>query len=106
MDRGVYRFDFNPAVSLVEAELTLHLALIAVEGLHGEAKVRMDASLHVDAPRRAIFVDGTTDVGDSLVRVLTRFLSAEFGEGAFRIRRVLAIVAERRSPGEPLCAAS
>jgi len=106
MNRGVYRFDFDPVVPPIEAELTLHLALIAVEGLHGEAKVRMDASYHVDEPRRAIFVDGTTDVGDSLVRVFTRFLTREFGDAAFRVRRVIAIVAERRAPGEPLCAAS
>ncbi len=88
MTANVFRFEFEPRVSLTEVEMSLHLAMYAVEGLYGEARVRLEASYHLDEPQRAITVDGSTEVGAAAVKVFTRLLGREFGEDAFRVRRV------------------
>ena len=92
MTENVYRFKFEPSVPIVEAELTLHLAMYAIEGLYGQARVRLEAAYHLDAERRTILVDGGTEVGAALVKVFTRLLIREFGEDGFHVRAV----AERR----------
>jgi hypothetical protein len=55
----VYRFTWKQDMPLTEAELTLQLASFAVEGLFGQARVRLDFGYFVDEPRRAIIIDGT-----------------------------------------------
>ena len=88
MKTSVFRFQFEPNVSHIEAEQTLHLSIFAVEGLFGQARVRMDASYYTDEPRRTFLVDGTTEIGDAVVRVFTSLLTRELGEDGFQVRRV------------------
>ncbi len=88
MRTDVYRFTFARVVDLVEAESTLQLAILATEGLLGEACVRMETSYHIDAPRCAILIDGGTTAGNAVVRIFTAFITREFGAGAFTVRRV------------------
>ena len=90
MTTGVHQFVFQPSVPIVEAELTLHLATYAVEGLYGEARVRLEVGYHVDNARRSITVDGGTEVGAALVKVFTRLLLREFGEDGFQVRPAAA----------------
>jgi len=85
---GVFRFGFQEDVSLVDAELSLHLAIFAVEGLFGVARVRLDVGYHVDEPRRVIVVDASSEVGEALVRVFANLLLREFGNDSFRVERV------------------
>ncbi|QOJ04884.1 MAG: hypothetical protein HRU71_01265 [Planctomycetia bacterium] len=70
-----------------EVEETLLLAVLAVESLFGESTVRLDASYSVDAPRRSCAIDASTEVGRSLSRVFTGFITREFGGDAFGIHR-------------------
>ena len=91
----VFRFHFTSDVCLEEAELTLHLAMYAVEGLFGAARVRLDVSYFVDQPRRVIIVDATNEVGATLVRVFANLLLREYGDEAFAVRRVGASSAPR-----------
>ena len=88
MTANVFRFGFVPAVPLTEAELTLHLAIYAAEGLHGEARVRLEVSYQLDRSANAIIVDGETEVGASLVKVFTHLLIRQFGEDGFNVRRI------------------
>lgn len=88
MTADVFRFEFEPTVPLAEAEMSLHLAMYAVEGLYGEARVRLEAAYQLDETRSAILVDGGTEVGAALVKVYTRLLIREFGEDGFHVRRV------------------
>ena len=88
MTINVYRFEFDRSVSLTEAEETVQLAGMAVEGLFGTARVRMDFSYHVDEPHCTIFIDGTTEVGDAIVKVFTSLALREFGQNAFRVHRL------------------
>ena len=85
---GVFRFVIKEEVSLVDAELSLHLAIFAVEGLFGRAPVRLDVGYHVDEPRCVIVVDASNEVGEALVRVFTNLLLREFGDDSFRVDRV------------------
>ena len=98
MTANVFRFEFEPSVPLTEAEMSLHLAMFAVEGLYGEARVRLEASYHLDDARRSITVDGGTEVGAALVKVYTRLLIREFGEDGFHVRRVEPRPAETPTP--------
>lgn len=88
MTANVFRFEFVPTVPLTEAELTLHLAIYAAEGLHGEARVRLDVSYQLDRSANAIVVDAGTEVGGTLVKVFTHLLIRQFGEDGFHVRRV------------------
>jgi hypothetical protein len=68
--------------------MSLHLAMLAVEGIFGEARVRLEAAYHLDEARRAIIVDGAMPVGATVAHVFTSFLLHEFGDEAFEVRRV------------------
>jgi hypothetical protein len=93
MSRELYRFTFAPEVSLQEVEASLVLALFAVESLHGEAQVRLDAAHAFVAQRRACVLDAATDVGRDLNRIFVGFLRREFGEAAFQVERLSAAAA-------------
>ena len=95
MSTEVHRFKFEQSIPLEEAEMTLHLASYAVEGLFGQARVRLDFSYFVDEPRGTIIVDGTTEVGAAVVRIFTGLVIREFGEEAFQVRRLDACPAAR-----------
>jgi hypothetical protein len=86
--RATYRFELGPSVPAAEAEMSLRLAMIALEGLYGPAGVRLDARYAVDPAAGAIAVDASTDVGASLVRVFATLLAREFGDDAFAVARV------------------
>ena len=88
MDAGAFRFVFEPQVSLAEAEMSLHLAMFAVEGLVGRARVRLDGNYHLDERGHAIVIDASKDVGQMISRVFAGLLLREFGEDAFHVRRV------------------
>ncbi|HKQ49917.1 MAG TPA: hypothetical protein VJZ71_17720 [Phycisphaerae bacterium] len=86
MKSDMFRFEFEPSASLSDAEMTLHLALLSVEGLFGEARVRLEAGYRVDRANRQITVDGAGEVGTALIKVFTGLLNREFGESAFQVR--------------------
>jgi hypothetical protein len=95
MTIDVYRITINCAAKVSDAEQTLHLAILAAEGLFGEAQVRMDMAYHVDEPRQTLNIDGSTAVGRAVLRIFIALLLHEIGREAFAIRRVPQI---HRSP--------
>jgi len=86
--RIVYRYRFGPQVPLDQAEETLLLALYGAEGLHGAARVRLEAGYTLDERARVFVVEGTTAAAEAVARIFTGFLGREFGEGAFRVERI------------------
>ena len=88
MERRLNRYRFTEAVPMQEAEDSLLLAVLAVEGIHGRSKVRLDASFTLDAEKRACVIDATTEVGQHISRVFTTFITKQFGEEAFRVERL------------------
>ena len=83
-----YRFALDASVPLDEAEQTLQLTLLALEGLYGQAAVRLDGRYIVCPDAYAIVVDGAGEVGSAAVRVFTALLTREFGEDAFSVSRM------------------
>jgi hypothetical protein len=86
---SIFRYTFRPEVPRAEVEASLLLALIAVEGLHGEAQTRLDAGHAIGGPFGACVIDGGTAVGGDLAKIFTAFLRREFGEDSFRVERLL-----------------
>lgn len=85
---GSILFVFEPHVPLAEAEMSLHLAMFAVEGLAGRVQVRLDGNYQVDGEGHAIAIDGSNRVGQMIACVFGGLLLREFGEDAFHIERV------------------
>jgi hypothetical protein len=83
------KFVFDPDASLAEAEMSLHLAMFAVEGLIGRVRVRLDAKYHVNEVGHSIIIDTGSAAGRLIVRVFTALLLREIGEQAFRIHRLI-----------------
>ena len=80
-------FEFEPTVSLADAEMSLHLAMFAVEGIFGRARVRLDAEYELNEEDHEIAVDASTEVGAMIVRVFTGLLLREIGEDSFQVCR-------------------
>ncbi len=86
MAEHTYRFKFDPTVALTEAEMTLHLALYAAEGLFGQARVRLEARYDLDHAGNTIAIRGGSEVGEAVVKVFASLVMREFGEHAFEVR--------------------
>lgn len=90
----LYRYSFAPDVSPVEVQGTLLLAYVAVEGLHGESRTRLDAGSAFTRPFGPCVIDASTPVGRDLAVIFTAFLRREFGADAFRVECVQPITSE------------
>lgn len=88
MNKEIYRHTFEPSARMQDVEEALLLAVLAVESLHGQSRVRMDASYCINADKRVCVIDATTPVGRDLCRIFTGFAIREFGETAFKVRRI------------------
>lgn len=87
MTKDIYRYTFGPTARMQDVEEALLLAVLAVESLHGQSRVRMDASYCVDAEKHASVIDASTPVGRDICRIFTGFAIREFGEAACKVRR-------------------
>jgi hypothetical protein len=85
MAPSVFRYRFDPAVPIPEVEHTLLICLLAVQSLHGDAGARLAVGHHLDRRRRTLVVDGRTAEGRDLAKLVTGFLSREFGPTSFRV---------------------
>ena len=88
MNRDIYRYEFSRDIPLQKVEEPLALSGLPAESLHGRAQVRLDASFSLDKEKRACIVDAGTEVGCHIARIFTGYLTQEFGEGAFSVRRL------------------
>jgi hypothetical protein len=88
MSSDLFRYQFIPSVPSGELEATLVLAILATESLHGVSQVRLDAAHAFDADRRICIIDARSEVGRDLNRLFVGFVTREFGDSAFEVRRV------------------
>lgn len=88
MNTDIYRFKFDGAVDLTEAEHTMHLAVIVMQCLYGEALTRAMLRYYLDTETRTFVVDARHRVGIDLVRVLAGLYAREFGERAVGVSSV------------------
>lgn len=97
MNREIYKYEFSPNLPIQEVERSLALSVLTTESLHGRSQVRMDASFFVDKERHACIVDAETQVGRDIARIFTGYLTREFGEAAFKVKRLSKDVASKLS---------
>ena len=88
MTQTVYRYEFAAEVPIEEVEATLLLAVLAAEGLHGEAEVRLEGAHSFDPGRRRCVIEADTAVGRDINRLFVSFIRHEFGADAFQVERV------------------
>ena len=88
MSRKIYRYRFVVGVPFQDVEESLFLAVLAAECLHGRCLVRLDASFCIEERKRCCVIDAGTEVGRSIARIFTGFLSREFGEDTFKVERL------------------
>ena len=98
MSREVRHYTFKSSIPAEEVENTLLLAVFAAEGLHGQARVRLEAAYSSDPEKRTFVIDATTDVGLDIARLFTGFAIREYGEEAFSVRRV-ELAAKKKDMG-------
>lgn len=89
-----FRYRFADYVKSCEMEASLLLARWAVEALHGESLVRLEAAYSIDPPTRTCVIDADSEAGRSLNRIFVGFLEREFGADAFDVERVDRIAHE------------
>lgn len=102
MRSTLYRYKFDGSVPMPEIEASLHLAILAAEGLFGESKVRMDCAYSIDEKRRVCVVDGSNEVGRCICQIFTGYLTKEFDPDSFRVRRVKPRATETPPSGAAL----
>jgi hypothetical protein len=88
MTQELYRYEFTDEAPSDEVEVTLLLAILATESLHGETQVRLDAAHAFDAQKRSCVIDAGTVVGRDFNRLFAGFLTREFGADSFKVERV------------------
>jgi hypothetical protein len=86
--KEVYRYKFDPSVSVEDVEAALLLAVLSAESIHGESQVRLDATHFLEAETHTCVIDATTEVGRDLNRLFTGFVRREFGEDLFQVKRM------------------
>lgn len=101
MTKQLYRYTFPAEVPIEEIEVSLLLAVMATESLHGESQTRLDVAHFLDPTKRACVIDAGTPVGRDFNRLFIGFIRREFGEDAFRVERVES---KSETPCEPAAA--
>jgi hypothetical protein len=100
VSRQIHRYRFAPEVDLGQVEETLLLSVYAAEGVHGAAKVRLEAGYHLDEQARACVVDAGTAVGETVSQIFAGFLAREIGEDEFTVERIQAVEAKAAAPDQ------
>jgi hypothetical protein len=82
------RFTFDQEVPLEDIASSLLLARWAVESLHGEPAIQLEARHTLDAARRECVIDAPTAAGHDLARVFLGYLRREFSPAQFRVEHL------------------
>jgi hypothetical protein len=88
MDDHIYRYQFVESLDIAEVRATVTLAILATESLHGESRVRLESRHKFDPENRVCVIDAAGEVGRDFNRLLSGFVSKEFGRDSFRVERV------------------
>jgi hypothetical protein len=88
MSRTLYRYRFAKKAPPKDAEDTLGLAILAAEGLVGQARLRLDFRYAMDVDNRACVINATGVAGYIVACIFTSLLTHEFGIDAFTIERL------------------
>ena len=76
------RSDFD----LLQAIVTL--AVKETELVYGRAKLKLETDYHLDPNRPACLIEGGTECGEHLAKLMAGFLIKQFGENGFQVSRL------------------
>ncbi|HOX27263.1 MAG TPA: hypothetical protein PLL30_16210 [Candidatus Krumholzibacteria bacterium] len=82
-----YSYTFPLETDMAEVEEALLLATMAAEGLHGRARIQLDADFTCDLDSRRAVIAGGNEVGETIARIFTALLASTIGERAFTVER-------------------
>jgi len=87
MPGEIYQFMFDKQVPFQEIKESMLLTTIAVESRLGRTQVRLDAVFSMDPENHRCSVDATSEVGRDIARIFTGFITKQFGEEVFKVKR-------------------
>lgn len=87
MNRAAMEYTFPLPTPMDQIEDTFVLALLALESLHGTARIRLDVKYNFDAVSRSCRISCDTPIGDELNLLFTGYLRRELGDEAFAVIR-------------------
>ncbi|MBE7461917.1 MAG: hypothetical protein HS116_00360 [Planctomycetes bacterium] len=90
MNSGTYQVIFDASIPLDDVQDTLQLAIIAAEALHGQPQVRLEAEHRMDVAARSCVIHATSPAGRDLLQIFVGYLSEEFGQNSYSVRRIEA----------------
>ena len=99
MTKAGYTIQFGDGASMSNVEETLLMSVIAAEGIHGRARVRLDAGFNLDHDRRICTVNADNPVGENIARVFVEFLLLDLGEEGFQVAGSNGFASIRDSKG-------
>ena len=85
MTKDDYRFRISKGSTMHEVEETLLMAVIAAEGIHGRAQVRLDGRFNLDPEKRLCTINSDNKVGEDIAKIFAEFLRLDLGEEGFRV---------------------
>jgi hypothetical protein len=88
MNQEVYQYHLDTVIPIGAVKESLYLAVMATESVYGRSHVRLDAIFSMDNKKRLCSVDASTDVGRHIAKIFTGFLTSEFGEDKFSVKRI------------------
>jgi len=89
---GACTYLFREGIDMKDVEDTLLLAVMAAEGIFGEASVRENHRVSEDRDARAIAVDASTPVGQVVNLIFASYIAKEFGPENFAMHRLTVVL--------------
>lgn len=85
----IYKFSVPKGranVDILQAILTL--AVKETEIIYGRAKLKLETDYKLELKRPACLIEGGTECGEHLAKLMSGFLIKQFGENGFRVARL------------------
>ena len=100
MKRPSYKFQIGEEYPMSGVEEALLMSVIAAEGVHGRARVRLDARFGVDLGDRTCCVNSDSPAGEDIAKIFTEFLLLECGDDGFSVEQKSTPCECRPCPGK------
>ena len=88
MKSSNYEFRFGDRPPMDGVEETFLMSVIAAEGIHGRARVRLDGRFDLNHDGRVCTINSDNKVGEDIAKIFAEFLLLEFGEDGFEVKWV------------------
>ncbi|MCX5784566.1 MAG: hypothetical protein NTX59_02660 [Elusimicrobia bacterium] len=84
----IYKFTVPKRGSAEILKAILTLAVRETEIIYGRAKLKLETDYKLPPNRPACLIEGGTECGEHLAKLMSGFLIKQFGENGFRVDRL------------------